>query len=136
MIAVRPALLGCISAAIMACSGGTTPSGPQGPSQYPQQPPAGNPVAAASVDVVNNAFSPTSVLISAGGSVTWSWVGSGHSVTSDGQPSFSPNAPISNSPFTLGPVVFANAGTYQYYCSAHGGAGGYGGGMLGSVFVQ
>lgn len=135
MFEVRKALVGCLSAALMGCGGGTTPSG-NGPNQYPQQPPAGNPATTASVDVTNNAFTPASVSLAVGGSVTWNWVGSGHSVTSDGAPSFSPNAPIQNSPNTLGPVVFATAGNYQYYCRVHGSAGGYGGSMVGTIFVQ
>ena len=133
---VRTALVGCLSVALMACSGGTTPTNPGGVFQYPQQPPAGNPVASASVDVIDFAFSPASVSLSVGGSVTWTWVGSGHSVTSDGPPSFSPNAPVSNPPKTLGPVVFSATGDYQYFCSVHGGAGGYGGSMLGTIFVR
>ncbi len=134
---VRAVLCGCVSAALVGCGGaGTTPNGQNGPTQYPQQPPAGNPVDAATVNVANNAFSPTSVLLASGGTVTWTWVGSGHSVTSDGTPSFSPNAPVSNSPHTLGPVVFATVGSYQYYCTQHGAAGGYGGNMVGTIFVQ
>ena len=130
-------VLGCCLALGAGCgSGGTTPNGQDGPSQYPQQPPAGNPVTAATVEVANNSYNPASVSLAAGGSVTWTWVGSGHSVTSDGSPSFTPNAPVRNAPNTLGPVVFSAPGNYQYYCTVHGGAGGYGGGMLGTIFVQ
>jgi plastocyanin len=130
----RPPLLGSLLAVLMACGGGGTTG--NGTTQYPQQPPAGNPVSSATVAIIDDAFSPASVLLAAGGSVTWNWVGSGHSVTSDGQPSFTPNAPISNAPRTLGPVVFSTAGSYRYYCTAHGGAGGYGGDMVGTIFVQ
>ena len=124
MRVVRPVFWGCFSAALVGCGGaGTTPSGQNGPSQYPQQPPAGNPVASASVDVLNNAFSPASVSLTAGGTVTWTWVGSGHSVTSDGQPSFSPTAPVSNAPRTLGPVVFSTAGQYNTTARSTAGPG-------------
>lgn len=119
-----------------ACGGGKSSSTGPTDTGYPQQPPAGNPVTTATVQVTNNAFSPASVSLSSGGSVTWTWVGSGHSVTSDGQPSFTPNAPVVSAPYTLGPVVFASPGTYQYYCTVHGVSGGYGGGMLGTIFVQ
>ena len=137
MRTVRPALLGCLSAVLVAaCAAGTTTTAPKGSTQYPQQPPAGNPVISATVSVANFSFSPASVSLAAGGTVTWSWQDSGHSVTSDGSPSFAPNAPISAAGSTLGPVVFAAAGTYQYYCMVHGSPGGYGGGMLGSIFVQ
>ncbi len=131
---IQPAIVGGLSAALLAC-GGSASNGPGGPSGYPNQPPGGNPVATASVSVTNNAFVPASVSLTTGGSVTWTWVGSGHSVTSDGTPSFS-GAPVSSPPSTLGPVIFSTAGTYQYYCTVHAAPGGSGGGMLGSVFVQ
>lgn len=117
----------------LACGGGGAPTGT---SNTPQEP-AGNPVAAATIQVQDNFYSPSTVLISAGGTVTWNWVGDGHSVTSDGSPSFSPNAPIRNFPNTLGPVVFASAGTYGFHCTVHGVPGTYGGGtMTGAVFVR
>jgi plastocyanin len=121
--------------AVAGCGGagyGTNPSGNQGPMQ-----PAGDPVQAATVEVQSNYFSPNTVLIAAGGTVTWTWIGSGHSVTSSGTPSFSPSAPISNAPNTLGPITFSTAGTYEYYCMVHGVAGAYGtGSMTGAVFVR
>jgi len=131
---VRIILLSGALATLLGCSGGgyTTSA-----SNMPPPPPSGNPVAAAAVDVQDNFFSPQTVLITVGGTVTWTWVGSGHSVTSTGSPSFSPNAPISNAPHSLGPVTFSTAGTYQYYCLVHGVPGVYGGGsMTGTVYVQ
>lgn len=136
MRAILRLAAGAFTAALLACGGGTSTSNGPSDSGYPQQPPAGNPVNAATVTVSNNVFSPASVSLSSGGTVTWTWAASGHSVTSDGQPSFSPNAPVVNAPYTLGPVTFASPGTYQYYCSVHGVSGGYGGGMLGTIFVQ
>jgi plastocyanin len=129
----RIRLLSATLATLLGCGGGayTTANNNVPP------PPSGNPVQAATVDVQDNYFSPASVLIVAGGTVTWNWVGSGHSVTSNGSPAFSPNAPVSNAPKTLGPVTFSTAGTYQYYCTVHGVPGAYGGGsMTGTVFVQ
>ena len=82
-------------------------------------PPTGTPAPTANVEVRNGYFNPANPLIAVGGTVTWTWIDSGHSVTSFGSPSFSPNAPISNKPHTLGPVVFPTAGTYTFYCSAH-----------------
>jgi plastocyanin len=79
-------------------------------------------VQSASVAVYSNYFSPETVLLAAGGQVTWTWVGSGHSVTSTGSPGFSPNAPVSAAGFTLGPVTFAAAGDYHYLCTVHGNA--------------
>ncbi|HEU5218871.1 MAG TPA: hypothetical protein VFU23_09440 [Gemmatimonadales bacterium] len=100
-------------------------------------PPTGTPAQAATVEVRSNYYNPSNPLIAVGGTVTWTWIDPGHSVTSDGSPSFTPNAPVSNVPHTLGPVVFATAGTYSFHCTVHGVAGTYGSGtMTGAVFVQ
>lgn len=116
-----------------AACGGSTPTGT---SNTPPDP-GGTPAQAATIQLQDNYYSPSTVLIAAGGTVTWDWVGSGHSVTSDGSPSFTPNAPVSFAPHTLGPVVFASAGTYSFHCSVHGVPGVYGSGqMTGAVFVR
>ena len=119
--------------AAMACGGSDT----TGTSNTPPQP-QGDPVAAATIQVQDNIFSPSTVLISAGGTVTWTWAGVGqYSVTAAGNPVLPQTAPLSIGPKTLGPVVFATAGTYSFYCLNHGVAGTYGGGqMTGAVFVQ
>ena len=117
---------------LLACGGS---DGPTGGSNTPTDP-GGTPAAAATIQVMNDFYSPSTVLISPGGTVTWNWVGAGHSVTPDGSPTFSPGAPISNPPRTLA-VVFASAGTYSFHCTAHGVPGVYGGGtMTGAVFVR
>ena len=119
-----------------ACSGGPTDNG--GNNNQPNYPnnPGGTPVLSANVSVNDNFYSPNSVNLSAGGTVTWTWVGDeGHSVTPESSGSFSPTAPVSFPPKTLA-VTFATAGTYQYYCTAHG-ADAYGQqAMVGSIFVQ
>ena len=98
--------------------------------------PGGTPVPSASVDVLNNYFNPNSVLLAAGGTVTWNWIGSGHSVTPTGSPVFAPQAPISNAPHTLS-VTFSQAGDYSYICTVHGYAGAYSSGsMVGEIFVR
>jgi len=129
-------LLGALIAAA-GCGGGGTTSNNTGNSGYPPTQPGGTPVAAATVQVDDDFFSPNAVLLSAGGTVTWNWVGiNGHSVTPAGSPSFSPNAPVSPVNTTLA-VVFAAAGTYNYYCTVHG-IGSYGstGDMKGTIFVR
>lgn len=124
----RPLLLPLL---LVACGG----SSPTGTSNTPQEP-GGNPVAAATIQVQDNSYSPSTVLISAGGTVTWNWAGDGHSVTPDGATTFTGVA-LRSAPFTLGPVVFAVAGTYSFHCTAHGVPGTYGGGtMTGAVFVR
>lgn len=117
---------------LLGCGGYDVPTG----TSNTPPPPTGNPVAAATIQVQDNFYSPSTVLISAGGTVTWSWTGDGHSVTSAGAPAFTGVA-LRSAPFSLGPVVFAVAGTYSFYCTAHGVPGTYGGGtMTGAVFVQ
>jgi plastocyanin len=119
-----------------ACGGGDSgPAGGPGPGGGINEP-SGTPVQAANVSVENNYFSPNSVLVRTGGTVTWTWNGSGHSVTSDGSPGFSPNAPVSNAPHTLGPVTFPDPGSYQYYCQVHGSPGYGDQGMKGAVTVR
>jgi plastocyanin len=117
----------------IACGGSDIPTG----TSTTPPPPTGNPVTAATIQVQDNFYSPATVLISAGGTVTWNWGGEeAHSVTPDGATSFTGVA-LKTAPFTLGPVVFAVAGTYSFHCTAHGVAGTYGGGtMTGAVFVQ
>ena len=98
--------------------------------------PIGTPQPSVEVEVKNNVFVPNNPFIVTGGSVTWTWVGSGHSVTPDGTPQFSPAAPVSNAPHTL-TVVFPTAGVYSFHCTVHGTPGRYGTGtMTGAVFVQ
>ena len=117
----------------LACGGSSVPTG----TSTTPPPPTGNPVVAATIQVQDNFYSPSTVLISAGGTVTWTWAGvEAHSVTPDGTTSFTGVA-LRNGPFTLGPVVFAVAGTYSFHCTAHGVPGTYGGGtMTGAVFVR
>ena len=130
--------------ALAACGGGTTSNnyGNNGNNQNPPTQPGGTPVLAASVDVQDvgsssGAFSPNSVLLAVGGTVTWTWTGNnGHSVTSDGSPSFSPEAPVSFPPKTL-VVTFPSTGDYRYFCSVHGVAGYSGSGqMTGAIYVR
>ena len=123
--------------AVAACSGGYTSgdSNNNGNDQNPPANPGGTPQASASVSVNNNFFSPNSVLLAAGGTVTWNWVGNGHSVTPNGTPAFSPDAPVSDAPHTL-VVTFPSTGDYRYFCTVHGVSGGYSSGMVGTIFVR
>lgn len=85
----------------------------------------------------NSFFSPETVTLTRGGTVTFRWVGSGHTVTSVLTPAFSANTAVENAPFTLGPITFNTAGTYNYICTVHGVvAGGQTSGMRGVIIVQ
>jgi len=88
------------------------------------------------VKVQNNQFSPSEARVTVGGTVTWEWEGSGHSVTSAFTPSFQGTSTTQSAGFTLGPLTFSTAGTYKYYCTVHGAAAnGNVSGMSGSVVV-
>jgi plastocyanin len=85
-------------------------------------------------------FSPSTVNISAGDTVRWTWGGSGHNVTSgssctaDSQFCSPADMNCSSGPLsdtgTVYSHTFAQVGTYSYYCSAHCFSG-----MVGTVNV-
>ena len=99
--------------------GGTTP-----PGGGTTPPPGGS---AVTVSTPGDSFSPQSVTIAPGGTVTWSISGATHNVT------FGATAPPGgNIPDTRGASVsrsFPAAGTYDYQCTRHDG-------MTGRVLVQ
>jgi plastocyanin len=92
----------------------------------------------ATVRVVDNEFQPVSLQITAGGSVTFAWLGGAgpHNVTPVGPntiPASSDPAPpgTHNAPYTFS-TTFSTAGTFAYFCSVHGSPSS---GMRGSVTV-
>ena len=123
---------------MLAC-GGSDSTGVNPPPPPPPPPPPGPPPppsAAVTVAVQNNQYSPTEARVTVGGTVTWNWEGTGHSVTSAFTPSFQGTSGLQNTGFTLGPLTFSTAGTYLYYCTAHGAASnGNVSGMSGRVIV-
>ena len=79
-----------------------------------------------------NRFEPANVTVAAGTTVTWTWVGGFHDVTSAGNPGFSGSgAPVA--PPRSFSHTFTTPGTYLYFCSVHGSATA---GMRGTVVVQ
>ena len=87
---------------------------------------------ATGVSVGNNFFDPASRTVSAGATVTWTWVNTGaisHSVESVGTPSFTSSPILSGSGQTYS-VTFNTPGTYEYQCVVHGAA------MAGTIIVQ
>jgi plastocyanin len=75
-----------------------------------------------------NTFSPSTVTIKPGESVTWSWVSGVHGVVSDTAPKAFADSPTQSSgQYT---ATFATAGTYPYHCAVHGTM------MTGTVVVQ
>jgi plastocyanin len=85
----------------------------------------------ASVEILDNAFSPASVRVEQGATVTWTWTGANtHSVvgTFDGR-DFNSGDHTSAERFTAS-YQFATVGTYEYVCGFHGGS------MKGAVIVE
>lgn len=110
------------TAALLAGCGGSYGSGPN-------KPPSGNGGTPPTngVSVVNNAFQPTALTVTAGATVKWVW----NSCTSDGY--YNETCVAHNVTFTDGTAsptqqqgsysrTFATRGTFGYYCSVHGSA--------------
>ena len=72
-------------------------------------------------------FSPPSVTINAGDSVTWTGLGFSHNVQTDTDP-FCGSVPVAGGTCT---IQFNQAGTFNYYCAPHRFSG-----MVGTVIVQ
>ena len=89
----------------------------------------------ADVTVVNDAFQPSSLTISAGTTVVWTWAPGavGHNVT----PAAPATEPAGSGGLASAPKThqhtFDTPGTYVYFCIAHGTAAG---GMRGTITVQ
>lgn len=77
-------------------------------------------------------FSPSTLTVAAGTTVTFEWVSNSHSVVSDGPPSFTDDRAISAPPHSLA-VKFDTPGIYNFHCSVHGSPGA---GMHGTITVQ
>lgn len=122
-----PALL---VALLVACGGGggttdpdddNTPGNPSNPSNpsTPNNPgtPA-PPPSSQSVNVSDNSFSPDSVEVAIGGTVTWSWTAaySAHNVT------FSGGETSGNQTSGEYSRIFSSAGNFTYNCTIHGAA--------------
>ena len=109
---------------LAACGGGTGPYGTTMQSP-PPPPPPGNTVAA----TASLAFTPNSLTINSGESVTFSFGAVAHNVTFDMPNAATPaDIPGNNSNVSI-QRAFATAGTYQYHCTIHPG-------MAGSIVVR
>ena len=100
-----------LTALTLACGGGDSGTGP---------PP---PPSTATVSTPSQTFSPDSVRIAAGGTVTWNIQGiQPHNVHFVNATPFPGNSAVSGTPVTGGTVTgtFATPGTYLYYCEPHG----------------
>jgi plastocyanin len=93
----------------------------------PTTPPSTNP-STATVTTSGATFTPRSVTIAPGGSVTWQMSGDRHNVTFSGAAPTGGNIPDTESGRSA-TRTFPNAGTYNYTCTRHNG-------MSGTVVVQ
>jgi plastocyanin len=83
----------------------------------------------AAVDVMDNFFTPATVTITAGGTVTWTWRGGNpHSVTNKTGSTETYDSGIT--PSGSFSHTYPTAGTFNYYCKVHGVS------MSGTVTVQ
>lgn len=87
--------------------------------------------ATTAVSVNNFAFSQATVFIQPGDKVQWTWGSGVHSVTSD--TGLWTDTGLRSAPFTFS-FTFNTTGSFRYYCTLHGAAGGVG--MSGMVVVS
>jgi plastocyanin len=69
------------------------------------------------VNVSNFQFSPASLTVKVGTTVTWKGVSGSHTVTSDAGAPMAFDQPISQGGTVT--ITFTKAGTYTYHCSIH-----------------
>ncbi len=118
---LRVARLALGAAALMLAVGSCSPS-TSGPSFTGGPGGGGTPN---SISVRDNYFTPATISVKAGSTVTWTWAGrNDHSVTfSDGTTSTTQSSGVYSR-------TFPTAGTYNYHCAVHGAS------MSASVTVQ
>jgi plastocyanin len=126
--AVRKLIPTVLLAALAACGGSSMPTSPGTGGGTGNPPPN-------TINVVNNSFSPSTLTVAAGTTVTWSWSSTAvdHNVVPDDGSTPTMSGAPTNGPHTY-TFTFTNPGTYHFHCQVHGGAGGQG--MSGTVVVQ
>ena len=93
--------------------------------------PAGNTVTVGGTGFV---FSPATLKVKVGDTVTWQWAAGGHSVTSGDSAACTPDAVFDSKVQAAGftfTQTFTKAGTVNYFCAPHCAAG-----MKGSIVVE
>jgi plastocyanin len=122
-VAARVAAGAAVAALLLACGGGGSSTGPAGGSGGMM---SGSTGAGDAVTVGNNKFTPATLTVLAGTTVTWQWSSGGvvHNVT------FADGATSGNRSAGSYQRTFSGAGRYAYQCTIHGAV------MSGSVVVQ
>jgi plastocyanin len=122
VIGVVWVIVAAASLAILGCSKDS--SNPSGTSSSPQNQP---PAQSNTVSMINIAFSPSTLTVSKGTTVTWqNNDGVTHTSTSDDGLWDTGNI----APGSSKGVTFSNAGTFKYHCTIHGPT------MSGTIVVQ
>jgi plastocyanin len=108
-------LASAVAVLVAACGGSSTDPGSSGN-------PGGAPPMAATVSATSaNAFSPASVAIGVGGTVTFSFGDVAHNVFFDNSPAGAPDSiPGANANITM-TRTFATPGTFEFGCHLHPG---------------
>ncbi len=101
-----------------------------------------NPPPPNTINVQNNSFNPSSLTITQGTQITFSWVGSGHNVAPAStnplaEPASAGLPGTHNAPFSFA-VTFGTQGVFRFYCTVHGAepTPGTVTGMAGTITVQ
>jgi plastocyanin len=123
VIALAVVALGCGGGGAVRDAGGVT--GPIAPPESPA-PPSATPPNAVTTD--GAAFTPSTITVAQGATVTWQIVGNTHNVTFGANKPTGGDAPNTPSGGTI-TRTFPTAGTYTYQCTLHTG-------MSGTVIVQ
>ncbi len=140
----RTTVIGMFALAALTGCGGTTASGPYGGGSgggggYGGGGGGGGGATSVAVGSAimftssqNGSSNPAVDTVAVGGTMTWTWGAnsgaySGHSVQSQGSPSFASSAVQSSGTYS---VTFMTAGTYKYDCAVHGAA------MTGTIVVR
>jgi plastocyanin len=117
---------------LAACGGGGAASDTVGTGGNPPEQPGPNPPAGAPSGTVittpGTTFSPATITVSQGSTVTWQFTGNTHNVTFGTAKPTGDDIPNTAAGGTAS-RTFANAGTYAYDCTLHSG-------MSGNVIVQ
>ncbi len=110
-----------ISSVVAGCSSSTNPNTPS-TSGAGNAPP---PVSAAQVDATPSlAFTPPTIALNVGGTVTFAFGSVGHNVFFDNDPTGAPAAIDGTNANTSAQRTFPVAGVYKYYCHIHPGMSG------------
>jgi plastocyanin len=78
---------------------------------------ATTPPTSAAVSVMNNFFSPDSIVVQSGSDVTWTWGGTQHTLTFTTGPQPLPQETVQSTGTKT--ITFTAAGTYRYKCTIH-----------------